>query len=142
LKWKADAEECEREQHAQQRTGSVALLHAEVESLRSELQQLRDEMDARRENDIKNLADVANSVADVIDRLPDWIDTVAKKSHGELRALIAERFGELIGLIRALDGSEARAARGEPFKFASEKANKSCDVVELPNPLPSRRVIN
>jgi vacuolar-type H+-ATPase subunit I/STV1 len=108
LKWKAEAEarelelaaERSREEHAQQRTGSVVLLRAEVQTLRSELQQLRD----RRQDDLKNLADVTSSVADVIERLPDWIETAAKKSHNELRALIAERFAELIGRIRALDG--------------------------------------
>ena len=40
--------------------------------------------------------------------------------------------------------AQARAAKGEAFRFASEKgAGESDDEpVELPNPLPPRRAIN
>ena len=151
LRYKADAERRERElaaerEREEQRTESreATLLRAEVEALRSELQQLRDEIDARRQDDLKNLADVTSSVADVIERLPDWIESVAKKSHIELRALIAERFGELLGQINAImPDARSRAAKGESFEFANERQERDDDAItELPNPLARRRAIN
>jgi hypothetical protein len=48
---------------------------------------------------------------------------------------IAESFGELRGLIAAIDPTLARA-KGE-FKFASERHD---EVTELPNPLPARSI--
>ena len=66
------------------------------------------------------------------------------KSEAEMVGRIAEKFGELRGWISAIDPAQARAAKGEAFRFASEKgAGKSDDEpVELPNPLASPRAIN
>jgi hypothetical protein len=52
-----------------------------------------------------------------------------------LRGEIAERFGELMGRITAIDPAQARAARSGEFRFANEKAGagESETVVELPN---------
>jgi hypothetical protein len=46
---------------------------------------------------------------------------------------IAESFGELRGLIAAIDPARAK---GE-FKFASERDD---EITELPNPLPARAI--
>jgi hypothetical protein len=53
---------------------------------------------------------------------------------------ISERFGELLGRLKALDPTLARA-KGE-FRFASEKGAEGDDELDLPNPLPPRRAIN
>jgi hypothetical protein len=54
---------------------------------------------------------------------------------------IAESFGELRGLIAALDPTQAHAKGGE-FRFANESPERDGEPVELPNPLPPRRAIN
>jgi hypothetical protein len=49
---------------------------------------------------------------------------------------IAESFGELRGLIAAIDPAQARAAKTEPFRFANEKSAEGDDepvAIDLPN---------
>jgi hypothetical protein len=57
------------------------------------------------------------------------------KSEAEMCGKIAEKFGELRGWISAIDPAQARAARGEAFRFASEKGADGSDgePVDLPN---------
>jgi hypothetical protein len=63
------------------------------------------------------------------------------RSQAETAGKIAESFGELRGLIAAIDPTQARAKGGE-FRFANEKSAECGDEpVDLPNPLP-RRAIN
>jgi hypothetical protein len=92
----------------------------------------------------RRLIEVLNAVREITtERVPDWIKAVVEKSNAALRGMISERFGELLGRIAAIDPAQARAAKGESFKFASEKTgDNGGDVVELPNPLPSRGAIN
>jgi hypothetical protein len=74
----------------------------------------------------------------LIDKTPTWVEKMIEgrvlKSEAEMCGKIAEKFGELLGRISAVDPAQARAAKGEAFRFASEKG-------DLPNPLP-RRAIN
>ena len=56
---------------------------------------------------------------------------------------IAEKFGELRGWISAIDPAQARAARGEAFRFANEKPDSHDEpVIDLPNPLRQGRTVN
>ena len=64
------------------------------------------------------------------------------KSEAKMQGKIEKKFGEALGRIAAIDPARARVAKGESFKFASEKPDNNGDVVELPNPLSPRRSIN
>jgi hypothetical protein len=71
-------------------------------------------------------------------KLPNWIETAiesrVKRSEAEICGKIRESFGELMGRISAIDPTQARAARGEPFRFANEKADRHDEpVIDLPN---------
>ena len=55
---------------------------------------------------------------------------------------VAERFGELMGRLAAIDPALARAKASEPFKFAKERERDDDAIMELPNPLAPRRAIN
>jgi hypothetical protein len=79
------------------------------------------------------------SVVRGLDKVPAWvektIETQVKRSEAEMCGKIAEKFGELLGRISAIDPSQARSEKGDAFRFASEKdAGESNDEpVELPN---------
>jgi hypothetical protein len=70
------------------------------------------------------------------------IEARVTRSEVEMGCKISESFGELMGRLTAIDPAQARAAKGEAFRFASKKGigESDCEPVELPNPLPSRRV--
>jgi hypothetical protein len=72
--------------------------------------------------------------------VPGWVEKTieerVKRSEAEMK------FGELMGRIVAIDPVLARAAKGKPFRFASEKTGDNGDVVELLNPLPPRRAVH
>jgi hypothetical protein len=134
-RWRREAAELE-ERGAKRRSSDqvrAATSRAELEQLRGELRQLRAELEVSRQADLKAIADLAKSLADLLDDLPRMIETIASRSHNELRGLIAERFGELVGQIRAIDPTAVKAG----FRFAGE-ANDDSDV--LPNPLRRREV--
>jgi hypothetical protein len=64
-----------------------------------------------------------------------------KRSEAEMCGKISGKFGELLGRLKALDPTLARA-KGD-FKFAGEKTAEGEDEpVQLPNPLAPRRAIN
>jgi hypothetical protein len=68
-------------------------------------------------------------------QVPDWIMAAVRKSEAATAEKIGEKFGELLGRIAAIDPAQARAEKGEAFKFANEKAGDSDNAAELPNPL-------
>jgi hypothetical protein len=56
---------------------------------------------------------------------------------------IAERFGELMGRLAAIDPAAERAMRGEAFKFAAEKRAADDEPAELlPNWRVGKAIIN
>jgi hypothetical protein len=126
--------------------GLLALMESanrhEIADLRHELANVQARL-AERDNDFIGIAD---TIVAGLDKVPAWVEKTivarVKRSEAEMCGKIAEKFGELMGRIAAIDPTLARAAKGEPFKFASEKTGNSSDVVELPNPLPPRRAIN
>jgi hypothetical protein len=84
---------------------------------------------------------IADTIVADLDEVPSWIEAGVKRSEAEMCGKIAEKFGELLGRIAAIDPAQARAAaKGEAFRFASEKADNG-EAVELPNPL-GRRELN
>jgi hypothetical protein len=82
---------------------------------------------------------IADTIVADLDEVPSWIEAGVKRSEAEMCGKIAEKFGELLGRTAAIDPAQARAAKGESFKFASEKADDG-GAVELPNPF--RRELN
>ena len=125
----------DRERHAEQETREVTALRADIANLRARL----DEHD-------QIIISIADTLQTITEKTPTWVEKMIEgrvlKSEAEICGRIAEKFGELLGRILAIDPAQARAARDEPFKFASEKTDDCGDVVELPNPLPPRRTIN
>ncbi len=90
---------------------------------------------------------IIGTIVTDLDGVEAWVDKaiearVMRSEAPQMCGKVAECFGELMGRISAIGPTQARAASGESFKFASEKTNDNGDVVELPNTLPPRRAIN
>ena len=153
-RWQAEAEmqaEAERERQAEERERHrehAAMAESEqVQQPRSEIADLRHELAtvrahiAEREQD---LISVGDTISGIVDKLPNWVDTAiearVKRSEAEMCGKMSERFGELLGRLKALDPTLARA-KGE-FQFANERERDDNAITELPNPLPPRRAIN
>jgi hypothetical protein len=87
----------------------------------------------------QDLISIADTISGIVDKLPNWVETAiesrVKRSEAEMCGKISERFGELMGRLAALDPTQARAARGEPFRFANEKADSHDEpvAIDLPN---------
>ena len=148
-RWQAEAElriEAEDERERQREHAAVAESE-QVQQPRSEIADLRHELAtvrahiAEREQD---LISVADTISGIVDKLPNWVDTAiearVKRSEAEMCGKIAEKFGELLGRLEALDPTLTRA-KGE-FKFANERERDDNEITELPNPLLPRRAIN
>jgi hypothetical protein len=137
------AEQRERRSDERERRRERAAMaeSQQVQALRAEIAELRGALAAKANHD--DLSELLNAVREITtERVPDWIKAAIAKSDAALRGLIAEKFGELIGRIAAIDPAQVQTARREPFKFAGEKTGENGDAVELPNPLPPRRAIN
>jgi len=111
-----------------------------VQALRAEIAALRNHIAEREQANSENLVEIARAVREVVDQIPGWIEARVKRSEAEMRGKIAEKFGEALGRIAAIDPATARAAKGEAFKFASEKSAADGEPVELPNPLRTREL--
>ena len=68
-------------------------------------------------------------------RVEKTVEARVKRSEAEMCGKIRERFGELLGRLKALDPTLARAKA--EFRFASERDD---EITELPNPLPARAI--
>ena len=148
---RAEAElQTEAEQRQRRSEHAVRAESEHVQALRHEIADLRHELanvQARLAERDKDFIGVADTIVAGLDKVPAWvekmIETRVKISEAEMCGKIAEKFGELMGRIAAIDPQLARAAKGESFKFASEKTGDNGDVVDLPNPLRlSRTVVN
>jgi hypothetical protein len=144
-RWQAEAElqtEAEqRQQRSKDRERSAMAESEQVQALRHEIAALRNHIAEREQANSENMVEIARAVREVVDQIPDWIKAAVRKSDAALRVLIAERFGEALGRIAAIDPAGARTAKGE-FKFANEREQADNAITELPNPLPPRRAIN
>jgi hypothetical protein len=107
----------------------------QVAALRAEIADLRVRLDERDQTIVR----LADTIDILIDKTPIWVERMIEgrvlKSEAEVCGKIAEKFGELLGRISAIDPSQARAAKGEPFRFANEKADShdEPEVIDLPN---------
>jgi iron uptake system EfeUOB component EfeO/EfeM len=129
------------ERQAGQRQATEA---QQVAALRAEIAELRAYVAERDHEYLK----MTETLIEGFDKIDSWtrktIEARVAHSEAEMVGRISEKFGELRGWIGAIDPTQARAAKGEAFRFASEKSAGESDgePVELPNPLPSRRNIN
>ena len=144
-RWQAEAElRIEAERHREH----AAMAESEhVQALRHEIADLRHELanvQARLAERDKDFIGIADTISGIVDKLPNWVDTAiearVKRSEAEMCGKIAEKFGELLGRLEALDPTLTRA-KGE-FKFANERERDDNAITELPNPLPPRCAIN
>jgi len=134
----------ERERHREH----AAMAESEhVQALRHEIADLRHELanvQARLAERDKDFIGIADTIVAGLDKVPAWaektIEARVKRSEAEMCGKISERFGELLGRLKALDPMLARA-KGE-FQFANERERDDNAITELPNPLPPRRAIN
>jgi hypothetical protein len=138
-RWQAEAEvKAETEARERQSAQRQAAESREVAALRAEIAGLRASFAERAERDGKILKAI-DDLATCLDKIEGWvrkqIETRILRSQGEMAGRIAESFGELRGLIAAIDPAQARAAKGEAFRFASEKGAGESDgePIELPN---------
>jgi hypothetical protein len=83
-------------------------LRSELSEMRAELQRVCSEHDADRDS----ILELTKTVGKVLDDLPNWMEAVARKSQNELRGLIAERSGETVAQLRALDARMSKAEDG------------------------------
>jgi hypothetical protein len=144
LRYKADAEERERELAAERRreereqqraeSRNVALLRREIEDVRAEIQMRQDVV----------LDACGQCVGEYSNKIFDRVEGMIQSLQRELFALVERRFAETQAAIERTKAdvlSGAKREKGE-FRFASEKGAEGDDEpVELPNPLP-RRAIN
>jgi predicted RNase H-like nuclease (RuvC/YqgF family) len=134
-RWQAEAEvKAETEARERQSAQRQAAESREVAALRAEIADLRARLDERDQTIVR----LADTIDILIDKTPNWVEKTIEgrvlKSEAEMCGKIAERFGELMGRIAALDPTQARAAKGEPFRFANEKADSPDEpVIDLPN---------
>jgi hypothetical protein len=143
-RWQAEAELKEQGQ----RRSKEAMAESEyVQALRHEIADLRHELanvEARLTECDKDFTGIADTVVTALDKMPGWVEKTIEarvtRSEAEMCGKIAEKFGELLGRLKALDPTVARA-KGE-FKFANECEPDGDAITELPNPLPPRRAAN
>jgi nitrate reductase assembly molybdenum cofactor insertion protein NarJ len=118
----------------------VQALHHEIADLRQELANLQ----ARLAERDKKFIDIADTIVTGLDKVEAWVNKAIEARvtccEAAMCARIAEKFGELLGRISAIDPTQARAAKVEAFRFASEKGDG--EPVDLPNPLLPRRAFN
>jgi hypothetical protein len=145
-RWQAEAEmraEAEaREREAEERERRRERAESEqVQELRSEIAVLRQELanvEVRLAERDEKFLDIVDQLATGLDKVEAWatkaIEARVTRLEAEMCAKVAESFGELLGRLKALDPTLARAARGEPFRFANEKADSHDEpVIDLPN---------
>jgi iron uptake system EfeUOB component EfeO/EfeM len=144
-KWQAQAEEdAEREAREKQEARGRASVSPTIATLQAEMIELRTYVAERDQEYLR----ITESLVKGIDAIESWVrKTIEARvlySESQMCARIAESFGELRGWISAIDTARARAAKGDSFRFASEKdvGENDGEPVELPNPLPPRRAIN
>jgi hypothetical protein len=146
-KWRRDNEQreqglaAEREREERTTSGQVESLRAEVAALRGEIAELRAALEAKASHN--DLTEVLNAVREITTKqVPGWIMAAVRKSEAATAEKVATRFGELMGRIAAIDPATARAAKGEAFRFASEKGAANDEPVELPNWRTSQTIMN
>ena len=109
-----------------------------VQAPRHEIADLRHELanvQARLAERDKDFISVADTISSIVDKLPNWVDTAiearVKRSEAEMCSKIAEKFGELLGRISAIDPAQARAAKAS----SSSPTSASGTTMQLPSHL-------
>src|SRR5262245_30698123 len=117
-RWQAEAEL----QEQRQRRSKEAMAESEyVQVLRHEVADLRHELanvQARLAERDKDFIGIAETIVASLDKVSAWVEKTiearVKLSEAEMCGKIAERFGELLGRIAAIDPAQARAAKSGP----------------------------
>ena len=120
-----------REERERQRAAE-AVAATECARLRAEIEALRIEMEERDKAVVRGLTE---AMIEHLNEIVDDADRFVKRTIGELHDKVDQRFAALEEKIAATLPEGRRK-----FQFARER--DTCEITDLPNPLPPRRAIN
>jgi hypothetical protein len=116
--------EIEREERQAVRVAGIAQLRADIDALRAQL--VTDRQAA--------MEAVAEFIGESLDKIIDRFEEQSARTRNAIMDAIEARF---VSLEMSVKAAESRAAKGG-FQFARER--DPGEIVDLPNPLPPRRL--